>query len=142
MAKTFWDDVKAAINSGATIIADKSEEYLAYTMIKKEIFTLNHQQRKLFTELGLKTYSIVTKKKDAQVVSNTKIQELIKKIKKVQADIKNQEKQLQQLKKATSQKNKKSSSESKEEAASPGKTTRKTKKSSPKTGKASKGKTS
>ena len=142
MANTFWDDVKAAINSGATIIADKSEEYLAYTIIKKEIFTLTHQQRKLFTELGQKTYSIVTKKKDAQVVSNTKIQELIKKIKKVQADIKNQEKQLQQLKKTTSQKNKKSSSESKKEAATPGKTTRKTKKSSPKTGKASKGKTS
>ena len=36
MTTTFWDDIKAALNSGAEIIADKSEEYLAYTMIKKD----------------------------------------------------------------------------------------------------------
>ena len=142
MTTTFWDDIKTALHSGATIIADKSEEYLAYTMIKKEIFTLNHQQRKLYAELGQKTYTIITKNKDAQVASNLKVKELIQKIKKVQSDLKNQEKQLQQLKKESSQKQKKSPPASEKKSAAPKKTSPKNKKSSPQAGKTSKGKAS
>ncbi len=134
MATTFWDDVKAALNSGATIIADKSEEYLTYTMIKKEIFRLKHQQRKLISELGEKTFNLVSKNKDANVASNHKIKDLIKKIKKVNADIKDQEQELQKLKKEYSEKKKKSRPEP-EKKASPKKSSAATRKSSSKTGK-------
>jgi len=132
MATTFWDDVKAALNSGATIIADKSEEYLSFTMIKKEIFKLKHQQRKLISELGEKTFNLVSKNKDANVASNHKIKDLIKKIKQVNADIKDQEQELQKLKKEYSEKKKKSQPEP-EKKASP-------KKSSSKSSRTTKGK--
>jgi len=141
MTTTFWNDVKAALNSGAAIIADKSEEYLNFTIIKKEIFKLKHQQRKLIAELGEKTFTLVSKNKDANVASNHKIKELVKKIKKVQSDIKEQEKELQKLKKEYSEKKKKSQSEgaqktsAKKTSATSGKSTPKTKKSTSKSSK-------
>ncbi len=142
MATTFWDEIKEALNTGATIIADKSEEYLTYTRIKKDIFTLKHQQRKLFTELGQKTYKELTKKEDANVASNKQIDELIKRLTIVQSELKKQEKQLKQLKKESSEKKKKSPtvSEKKVTKKSKVKTSQKTKQTSPKTKTSSKGK--
>ncbi|MFO7889021.1 MAG: hypothetical protein R6V04_01640 [bacterium] len=141
MTKTFWNDIKAALNSGAEIIADKSEEYLAFTMIKKEIFKLKNQQRKLFIELGEKTYKTLSKKKDANVASNLKIRELNKKIKHVQSELKKQENELKKLKKESSQKKKKSSPASeKKTSSSKTKTSPKIKKSPPKSSKTTKGK--
>lgn len=136
MTTTFWDDIKTALNSGAEIIADKSEEYLAYTMIKKEIFKLKNQQKKLFAELGEKTFKILSKTKDAKVASNLKIKELTKKIKQVQSDLKKQEKELQDLKNQTAKKKKKASpAAEKKTTTSKPKTTPKTKKPSPTSGK-------
>lgn len=103
MSSTFWNDLKRALNNGAAIVAEKSEEYIKIGKLKTEILRLERKLQKLYSELGKKTYTLLSQKKSGNDISaDKKINSSLKDIKDTQSQIKSKKKEVEEIKISTS----------------------------------------
>ncbi len=107
-----WEDIKKKLKEGVTVAAEKTEEYTKIGKVKVEILNINRNIDKTFTNLGREVYTLIDKKKGAEISKNKKVIELVTKIKDLKTSLAAKEAEIEAIKQEASSKGKEESESS------------------------------
>ncbi len=107
-----WEDIKKKLKEGVTVAAEKTEEYTKIGKVKVEILNINRNIDKTFTNLGREVYTLIDKKKGAEISKNKKVVELVAKIKDLKSSLAAKEAEIEAIKQEASSKDREESKSS------------------------------
>ena len=107
-----WEDIKKKLKEGVTVAAEKTEEYTKIGKVKVEILNINRNIDKTFTNLGREVYTLIDKKKGAEISKNKKVVELVAKIKDLKSSLAAKEAEIEAIKREASSKDREESENS------------------------------
>ena len=87
-----WEKIRKSVLEGASVAAEKTEEYTKLGKVKLEILNTKRKISKTFTELGGIVYDSVKEGKSKEVMDSSKVENLIKTLKELEADLAKNEK--------------------------------------------------
>jgi uncharacterized protein (UPF0335 family) len=105
---TLWEKVKKymeegleVVKEGATVVAEKTGELAKVGKIKMEIMNLNKKINNCFNEIGGKVYHLKLEGKQDEINSDSRINELIEEIKRLEQEVKDKEEKMKEVKSKT-----------------------------------------
>ena len=78
---TLFEDIRDGIRDGIELFVDKTEEYSKIGKIKVEMLSVKRNIEKAFSELGGRTYELLSGEKRKAVASDTEIKRLVDELK-------------------------------------------------------------
>ena len=87
-----------SIRDGLELVVDKTEEYSKIGKIKVDIFTIKRNIEKQLTELGGRTYDILTAKGDKEVADDDAVKKFVADIQSLEQQLRDKEANIDKVK--------------------------------------------
>ncbi|MBN2354954.1 hypothetical protein JXO59_02515 [candidate division KSB1 bacterium] len=84
---TIFDDLKEGLRDGLNIVVKKTGEYTKLGKLNIDLIGLRREIEQLFSELGGRTFEIITKEPDVAVKEDEEVKQLVEKLKNLEAKL-------------------------------------------------------
>jgi hypothetical protein len=84
---TLFEDIRDGIRDGIELVVDKTEEYTKIGKIQIDILGTKRKIEKLFSELGGRTYELLTGSTKKSVNSDAEVKKLVEELKTLEAEL-------------------------------------------------------
>ena len=87
-----------SIRDGLELVVDKTEEYGKIGKLKVDIFSVKRNIEKQFTELGGRTFEILTSEGTKTVAKDTEVKKIVEELQALEEQLKNKEAEIELVK--------------------------------------------
>ena len=78
---TLFEDIRDGIRDGIELFVDKTEEYTKIGKLKVDILGIKRNIEKLFSELGGRTYELLSNDEKSDVAADSEVERLVQNLK-------------------------------------------------------------
>ena len=94
---SLFEDIRDGIRDGIEFVADKTDEYTKIGKLKVEILSVKRNIEKLFSELGGRTYELLSEKGTKNVSGDDEVKRLVAEIEELEKNLDGKKDQIKDI---------------------------------------------